>query len=200
MGLRPICGCLNFGAIKFGHGKPIICLIMDHATQWLLVMAPFLIFATGFLIVFLGVRAAVRSMRDSLTNTVNAKEIHLRTQWGSLDVHPAGGLDPRLAKIMMYPGAAPLESGVASYDAELHLMNREIKESTARYWTSTPEQIVWEFYQRELPDWQQKPGRKLVKEADGLLQGIQVHTVGDRTIIEIGISSGKLAAGASSTS
>jgi hypothetical protein len=173
---------------------------MDHATQWLFVFAPFLIFAAVFSLVFLAVHSAVVKMRDNLTSAVNGKEVHLRTPWGSLDGHPSDGLDPRLAKIMMYPGAAPVDSKASSFDAELHLLNREIKETTARYWTSTPEQIVWEFYQRELPDWQQKPGKKLVKEADGVLQGIQVHAIGDRTIIEIGISTTTLAAGASSKS
>jgi hypothetical protein len=197
MELRPIFECLNFGAIEIDRCKPIISTTMDHATQWLFFLAPFLIFATVFLVVFLGVRAAVNRMRDGLTSTVNAKEIHLRTQWGSLDVHPAGSLDPRLSKIMMYPGAAPLDSGVSSYQAELHLLDRDIKEASAKYWTSTPEQIVWEFYQRELPDWQQKPGKKLVKEADGYRQGIQVQTAGDRTIIEIAISTASLAAGTS---
>src|SRR5207248_6388414 len=130
------------------------------ATQWLFMFAPFLIFAAVFSLVFLGVHSAVRKMRDSITGAMNGKEVHLRSPWGSLDVHAAGSLDPRLAKIMMYPGAAPVDSGVSSYEAELHLPNNDIKEITARYWTSTPEQIVWEFYQRELPDWQQKPDRK----------------------------------------
>lgn len=170
---------------------------MNNATQWLFFLAPFLIFATVFLVAFLGIRTIVNRMRDSLISTVNAKEVHLRTQWGSIDVRPSGSPDPRLGKILMYPGAAPLESGIPSYEAELHLLNRDIKESSVKYWTSTPEQIVWEFYQRELPDWQQKPGKKLVKEADGCRQGIQVQTVGDRTIIEVAISSGTLAAGAS---
>jgi len=170
---------------------------MDHATQWLFFLAPFLIFATVFLVAFLGIRASVNRMRDSLTSAVNSKELHLRTRWGTVDVHPATSPDPRLAKIMIYPGAAPLESETSSYEAELHLLNREIKQASTKYWTSTPEQIVWEFYQRELPDWQQEPGRKLVKEADGCRQGIQVQTVGDRTIIEIAISTSTLAAGAS---
>lgn len=173
---------------------------MDQAIRWLFVLAPFLIFAAVFSLVFLGVHSAVRKMRDSLTGAMNGKEVHLRSPWGSLDVHAAGSLDPRLAKIMMYPGAAPVESGVSSYEAELHLPNNDIKEVTARYWTSTPEQIVWEFYQRELPDWQQKPGMKLMKEVDGVLQGIHVQASGDRTIIEIGISTGKLAAGTSASS
>src|SRR5438270_1908220 len=140
---------------------------MDQATQWLFVLGPFLIFAAVLAIGFLLIHTLVRKLRDNLTSAVNGvvngKELHLRSPWGSLDVHPSNGLDPRLAKIMMYPGAAPLDSGASSFDAEVHLLNREIKETTARYWTSTPEQIVWEFYQRELPDWQRKPGKKLVQ-------------------------------------
>jgi hypothetical protein len=167
---------------------------MNSATQWLFVLAPFLIFAAVFAFGLLGLHALVGKLRDSITSTANTKEIHLRSPWGSLDVHPNASLDPRLAKILMYPGAAPLEPGVSEYDAEVHLLNQEFKGMAARYWTSAPEQIVWEFYHRELPDWKVSQGRELLKAADGWTQAIVIHASGDRTIIETSIRVHKQAA------
>ncbi|HZQ70158.1 MAG TPA: hypothetical protein VFA68_16650 [Terriglobales bacterium] len=166
---------------------------MDSASQWFVLLLPFLIFIAGFAVLFFGIHRFIGRLQKNLVNGISSKEIHLRSPWGTLDVHRDTALDPRLARILMYPGAAPLESGVAQYDAELHLLNREFKGATAQYWTSTPEQIVCEFYQRELPDWQRKSEREFVKQSDGYLQGVKVQTSGDRTIIEIGIRTCSLA-------
>ena len=163
---------------------------MHSATQWLLVFAPFIVFAVVFAIGFFGIFSFARSLKLNFPNGVHNlsnKEVHLRTALGSVDVHPSASLDPRLANILIYPGAAPLEPGVSQYESEFHVMNREVKAITAQYWTTTPEQIVREFYQRELPEWQVNQKREFIKEADGYTQAVAVHAVGDRTIIDTAI-------------
>lgn len=160
---------------------------MQNAIQWLFILAPLLMFAAVMGFGFLVIHRFVDSLREKLTGTLTRKEIHLQSSWGSIDVHPGTAVDPRLAKILLYPGAAPMQPGVPEYEAELRLLNHHFKGITAQYWTSTPEQIVWEFYQRELPDWQVVKGRELTKDAGDHIQAIAIRSSGDRTIIEIAI-------------
>jgi hypothetical protein len=98
----------------------------------------------------------------------------------------------RLAAILVYPGAAPVEPGVADVETEVHFGHHDLREVTATYWTSTPEEIVWDFYRRELPQWLRNldhhTGKELIDRADDCVRLIRVSTDKQgRTIIETSV-------------
>ena len=124
--------------------------------------------------------------------TAAGKAVHVESPPGSLDVRPESKLDPRLAAILLYPGAAPVEPGVADVETEVRFGHQDLREVTATYWTSTPEEIVWDFYRRELPQWLRNldhhTGKELIERADDCVRLIRVSTDKEgRTIIETSI-------------
>jgi hypothetical protein len=119
------------------------------------------------------------------------KAVHVDTPVGFFDLKPHEKLDPELASMLVYPGATPAQSQSPEYEADAQFLGREFHVLLASYWTLTPADVVWEFYRRELPDWQEKRqrgyGRFLVQErADGTRK-IRVYGHNGSTMIEIAL-------------
>jgi hypothetical protein len=149
----------------------------------------------------------VRSMRVNITDAMSGKAVHVKTPLGGFDLKPQDKLAPELARMLVYPGAAPLASQPTEYEAEGNLLGREFHVLVASYQTTTPLEIVWEFYRRELVDWREKQSgslRSLVRESAEGTQTIRVHQQGSNTLIETRISlkpkTGAAAAGVSGPS
>jgi hypothetical protein len=147
-----------------------------------------------------------RSIRASVSDTKAGKNVHVETPIGVFDLKAQEKLDPALASFVVYPGATPAESQPPEYEADIQLLGREYRILVATYWTLTAADIVWEFYRRELPGWQEKrhrgQGRSLVQETPEGVRTVRVYTQNASTLIETRISqkpqAGAAAAGSSS--
>jgi hypothetical protein len=137
------------------------------------------------------VRRFVRSMHISVSDAMLGKAVHVETPIGVLDLKPHEKLDPELARMLVYPGATPAQSQPPEYEADVQFLGREFHVLVATYWTLTPADVVWEFYRRELPDWQEKRqrgyGRSLVQESADGTRKIRVYSHNGSTMIETGV-------------
>ncbi len=152
----------------------------------LLLLIPFAIFALVVLIGFVCMVALAK--RVKIKETPEGQEIHLQTPLGSLDVEPRSKPDPRLASMILYPGAIRADRRGAGYESDIHFGPKHFKQIGADYWTSDPLDIVWEFYRRELPGWSinlaHDIGHELVERTTDCERFIRVYRKQDRTIIE----------------
>jgi len=152
----------------------------------LLLLIPFAVFALVFIIGFVCMVAIAK--RVKIKETPQGQEIHLETPLGSLDVEPRSKTDPRLASMILYPGATPADRRAAEYESDIHFGPKHFKRIGADYWTSDPVDIVWEFYRRELPNWTinlaHDTGHELVERTSDCERFIRVYRRQDRTIIE----------------
>jgi hypothetical protein len=161
----------------------------------------------GFIVVTISqilVRFA-RGIRATVSDTKAGQSVHVETALGVFDLTPQEKLDPLLASFLVYPGATPTQSQPPEYEADLQLLGREYRIMLATYWTLTPADTVWEFYKRELPDWQEKRqrayGRSLVQETPDGTRTIRIHKVQDAsTLIETRVSTRLKAAAAAAGS
>jgi hypothetical protein len=144
----------------------------------------------GFVALVLGqlVLRIARSMRIGVTDAMSGKAIHIETSIGTFDLKPHEKLDPELATMLVYPGASRTESQPPEYEAVAHVLGRDFRVLAATYWTLTPTDVVWEFYRRELPDWQEKRqrgyGRSLVQETPEGPRTVRVYGQNNSTLIE----------------
>jgi len=126
--------------------------------------------------------------RVKITETNQGQEIHLQTPLGSLDATPRSKPDPRLASMLLYPGAISADRRAAEYESDIHFGPKHFRQIGADYWTSDPIDIVWEFYRRELPNWLVNPdrdiGHELVERTADCDRRIRVYRKQDRTVIE----------------
>jgi hypothetical protein len=129
-----------------------------------------------------------RSMRIGVTDAMSGKAVHLETPIGVFDLKAHDKLDPELASMLVYPGASRAESQAAEYEAEAEVFGRDFRVLVTTYWTLTPTDVVWEFYRRELPDWQEKRrrgyGRSLVQETPEGTSTVRVYGQNNSTLIE----------------
>ena len=143
-----------------------------------------------------------RSIRASVSDTSGGKAIHIQTPVAVFDVKPQGKVDPELAAILVYPGATPIESQPAEYEADIRALGREYRILVASYWTLTSADAVWEFYKRELQGWQEKRqrgyGRSLSQDGADGVRSVRVYTQNGGTLIETKFAS-RLKTGAAAT-
>jgi hypothetical protein len=152
----------------------------------LLLLVPFAVFALVVLIGF--VCMVTLAKRVKIKETDEGQEIHLETPLGSLDVEPRSKPDPRLAGMILYPGAIPSGRGAAGYESDIRFGPKHFRQIGADYWTSDPVDVVWEFYRRELPGWSvnlaHDTGHELVERTAEGERLIRVYRKKDRTVIE----------------
>ena len=146
-----------------------------------------------------------RGIRATVSDTKPGKAIHIQTPIGSFDLKPQTELHPALASIMVYPGATPVESQPPEYEADAHILGREFQIFVATYWTLTPADVVWEFYRRELPGWQESRqrgrGRSLMRREPDGERTVRVSSQNGSTLIENKVSmKGRASAAAASAS
>jgi hypothetical protein len=138
-----------------------------------------------------------KSIGATVSDTKMGKTVHLQTPIGTFDLKPQDGLDPSLAGMLVFPGAAHVESQPPEYQADIRLLGREYHMFSATYWTVSPVDVVWDFYKRELPDWQEEMGtnaRGFVQRTPECTRKIQVFSRDGRTLIETGVSMNRSAA------
>ena len=155
-------------------------------------LLPLLIFAAVFALGAFVLATLVGHTKVKIDGSGPAKTIHVENRFVTLDVRPQDHLNPELAGILVYPGATPQDVKAPESDLEVHLLNKTFRAASATYWTSTPVEIVWEFYRRELPGWHENvhhgTGRELLQStADGNLKAIRVYSAEGRTMIETAV-------------
>ncbi len=145
-----------------------------------------------------------RGIRATVSDTKPGKAIHIQTPIGTLDLQPKADLHPTLASILVFPGATPVESQPPEYEADVHLLGREFHLFVATYWTLTPADVVWEFYRRELPGWQESRqrgrGRSLMRREPDCERSVRVYSQNGSTLIENKVSMTGLASAAAAAS
>jgi hypothetical protein len=133
-----------------------------------------------------------RGFRATVSDQKAGKAVHVETPLGGFDLKPQEKLCPELASILVYPGATPTQSQPPEYEADGQFLGREFHILVATYWTSSPADVVWEFYRRELPDWQEKRqhgyGRSLVLETADGTRTVRVYSHNANTLIETRVS------------
>jgi len=133
-----------------------------------------------------------RSIRATVADVNGGKQVHVETPIAVFDLQPRDKLDPALAAMLIYPGATRMESQPPEYEADIHALGREYRILAAVYWTPTPADIVWEFYKRELPGWQERGqtggGGSLTHKGEDGVRTLRVYRQNDRTLIETRIS------------
>jgi hypothetical protein len=148
--------------------------------QWLLLA--FFAFVIGHILL-----RFARSIRATVSDDKLGKTVHGETSIGVFDLRPQPSKDPLLASIPVYPGAAPLESEPPEYEAGIRVLGRGFRMFAAKYWTSTAVDVVWEFYRRELPDWEENHkstySREYVHHEPGCTRKVQVYSRDGRTLI-----------------
>jgi hypothetical protein len=147
----------------------------------------------------------VKGIQTNISNANSGKAVHIQTPIGTFDLKPNASLHPALASILVYPGAVPLESQPPEYEADIALLGREIQILVAGYWTATPEGVVWEFYRRELPGWQESNqggarGRSLMRREQDCERSVRVYSQNGRTQIENRVTTKQLASAAAASS
>lgn len=176
--------------LKFGQGAPVKLPLIPLAAPIVFVVV------IAFLIHWM-VRSMRRNVRLSLEDFGGGKEVHIRAPIGTLDVQPHAKLGHDLAQIPLYPGAIPLADGVAEYEADVRLLNREFHLITANYWTPTPPEIVLDFYRRELQGWtESRLDHSFTHDAGECVRKVRISAKSDRTLIEIGVRPAAKGAGA----
>jgi len=155
-----------------------------------LALVPFVAFALAFLVGVVFLLWFAKRLKITKTQTKAGQAMHFESPVGTLDMRPEEKLDARLASIPVYPGClreTPLSADTVS---ELHYGHTTLQAVSAEYWTPDAEEIVWEFYRRELPDWprnlDESTGKELIhREADGVrLLRVTRQKEKDRTVIE----------------
>jgi len=154
-----------------------------------LILVPFAFMAAAFAFGAVVLRYIAKRAKIAMTESQFGKTLHLETPLGSLDMHPQGKLDARLARIPIYPGALRENPEAAESVTELQFGGKTYLEISASYWTPDPADGVREFYRQQLPQWLRnldgvQGGRELIcrEKEHALLVRIVKHK--DRTVIE----------------
>lgn len=148
-------------------------------------IAAFLVaFAVGALVLWY----VAKHSRITETQTSSGRGLHLETPIGTLDSRPEKNLDPRLAKLPLYPGAMRLDPNRADTVATLGYGHTAMQEVSTTYWTPDSEESVWHFYRSELPDWPRNLvkhlGKELIHDEPDGVRLIRITREQDRTLIE----------------
>lgn len=142
----------------------------------------------------------VRGIRATISEGAAGKAVHISTPIGVVDLKPQSELDPALASILVYPGATRTDAQLRGYEVDIQLLGRDYQILTATYSTTTPADIVWEFYKRELPGWEEtrQGGEKpaLAHDTPDGKQTVRIHTENGLTYIETRLSRKKAATAA----
>ena len=154
-----------------------------------LALIPVAAFLIAFLVGAVALWAIAKSSTVSQAQTKSGKALHVHTPLGTIDSEPQDKLDPRLAKLPVYPGAMRKDPATAQTVTRTDFNHGVLQEFSSDYWTLDPVDEVWRFYRRELPDWprnlDESQGKELIHpEPDGV-RLIRVTRYGDRTAIEI---------------
>jgi hypothetical protein len=145
-----------------------------------------------------------RGIKATVSDTKPGKAIYIQTSIGRFDLKSNSNLHPALANILVYPGATPAESQPPEYEADVQVLGREFRVFVATYWTLTPADVVWEFYRRELPGWQESRqrgrGRSLMRREPDCERTVRVYGQNGSTLIEKKVSMKGLASAAAAAS
>lgn len=160
---------------------------MKTSNLWL-ALIPFAAFAVAFGAGAIALWFIAKRTKVSQTETKYGKALHVESPIGTLDVHPQGKLDPRLARIPIYPGAMREDPVGAESVSELHYGSTTLQETSASYWTPDSAQGVWDFYRAQLPGWPQNldgaQGKELILHQKDCVLLLRVSTDRDRTVVE----------------
>jgi hypothetical protein len=156
--------------------------------MWLF-LVPVAAFLIAFLVGAVALWAIARSSAITQTQTKSGNAIHVHTPIGTLDSEPQDKLDPRLAKVPVYPGALREDPASAQTVTRMDLNHGVLEEVSSDYWTPDSADEVWQFYRRQFPDWprnlDESVGKELIhSEPDGV-RLIRVTRQNDRTVIAI---------------
>jgi hypothetical protein len=152
-------------------------------------LIPVAVFVIAFLVGAIALWAIAKSSTITETQTNAGKAIHVHTPVGALDSEPQDELDPRLAKLPVYPGAMGEDPASSQTVTQMDFNHGVLQEISSDFWTPDPIDEVWRFYRNRLPDWPQNldehRGRELIHpEPDGV-RLIRVTRQKERTLIEI---------------
>ena len=152
-------------------------------------LVPVAAFVLAFLVGAIVLWAIAKSSTLTQTQTKAGKALHVHTPIGTLDSEPQEQLDPRLAKLPVYPGAMRDDPAAAETITRLDFNRGVLQEISSTYWTPDSVNDVWQFYRSQLPTWprnlDESMGKELIHpEPDGV-RLIRVTRHGDRTVIEI---------------
>jgi hypothetical protein len=152
-------------------------------------LVPVAAFVLAFLVGAVVLWAIAKSSTLTQTQTKAGNALHVHTPIGTLDSEPQAQLDPRLAKLPIYPGAMRADPTAAETITRLDFNHGVLEEISSTYWTADSVNDVWQFYRSQLPTWprnlDEAIGKELIHtEPDGV-RLIRVTRHGDRTVIEI---------------
>jgi hypothetical protein len=152
------------------------------------VLIPFAFFAFAFC--FGALAIWYLSKRSRISQNATGSALHVESLIGTLDVQQEAKLDPRLARIPLYPGSMMVNPAAAQSVSEAHFGRRTLQEISASYWTMDSTEQVWEFYRHQLPDWPRNladaRGRELIcHETDCVLLLRIAKRQDDQTLIEM---------------
>lgn len=149
-------------------------------------------------------RRFAKSIRTNISDSKAGKSVHISTPIGVFDLKPQLQLDPALAGILVYPSAMRADSPPPEYDVDIQLLGQEYHIQIATYSTPSPEDIVWEFYRRELPGWQERRQggqiRSLTQESPDGTRTVRIYARNGATHIETRFSRSQKAAAAVASS
>lgn len=152
---------------------------------------PFAAFLTACCVGVLAMWFIAKRTRISQVETKTGKAIHVETPILSMDLQDETKLDPRLARIPLYPGALAENPTGAQTVTEVHLKSRTLQEISASYWTPDSRAQVWEFYRQQLPDWpenlDESRGKELIHDEVDYVLLIRITSQTGRTVIETSI-------------
>lgn len=155
--------------------------------MWL-ALVPVAAFLLAFTVGAVALWYIAKHSRIIETQTSSGKALHVENFIGTLDSRPEKTLDPRLAKLPLYPGAMPVNPTSADTITRLDYGHGTLEEVSTTYWTPDAEDEVWHFYRSALPDWPRNLvkhlGKELIRpEPDGV-RLIRITRQQDRTFIE----------------
>lgn len=160
---------------------------MRTSRLWL-ALIPFVAFLLAFGVGAVALWFIAKRTKVLQTETKYGKALHVESPIGTLDEHPEGKLDPRLARIPIYPGAMPENPVGAESVSELHFGGTTLQEISANHWTPDSASQVWDFYRGQLPKWSQNldgaQGKELILHQRDCVLLLRVSRNQDRTVVE----------------
>ena len=154
-----------------------------------LALVPIAAFVIAFLVGAVALWAIAKKSTFTQMPTKAGKAVHLHTPLGALSSTPQEQLDPRLAKLPVYPGALREDPGAAQTVTQLDFNRGVLEEVSTSYWAPDSQDAVWQFYRQQLPDWPRNlgdaGGKELINRGQDGVRLIRVTRKRDRTIIEL---------------
>jgi hypothetical protein len=152
-------------------------------------LVPLAAFLVAFLVGAVALWAIAKNSTMRETQTKAGTAVHLHTPIGTLDSEPQDKVDPRLARLPLYPGAMRKDPATRQTVTRVDLNHGVLEEVSSDHWTPDTVDQVWQFYRAQLPDWprnlDESMGKELIHpEPDGV-RLIRITRQNDRTLIEI---------------